>query len=150
LTGEPSGGFSLVEMLVVIAVVSVLAVGATLPLARSSATTGSESAALVETVRRVRDLSILSDATHAISIDGDGWRTERIIPGAGQRTVPGFAHELRSGLTALGRDAAETEAVRMVILPDGTSTPVRLQFHGNGGPVICDGTGGGDLTCRPG
>jgi prepilin-type N-terminal cleavage/methylation domain-containing protein len=149
LSKDAAAGFSLVEMLVVVAVVSVLAVGATLPLARTAPSTGSEAAKLVEAVERLRTLSILSDATHAISFDSDGWASQRIAPGQALTSVPGLEHRTQSRLTVpAGPDG--TNSARMLILPDGSSTPVQLRLDGDGGPVVCRSSGAGDLSCRPG
>lgn len=146
---DAAAGFSLVEMLVVVAVVSVLAVGATLPLSRSAPSTGSEAVQLVEAVDRLRTISILSDATHAISIDGDGWAVQRILPGEVSNAVPRLEHRTRSRVTvAAGPDGANS--ARMLILPDGTSTLIRLRLDGEGGPVVCASSETGGLSCRPG
>jgi prepilin-type N-terminal cleavage/methylation domain-containing protein len=149
LTGRSQGGFGLIELLVVVAVVSVLSVGASLPFSRSSPSAASEANELAKAVSRLRSLSILSDATHAISIDEHGWRAERIIPGAEPRAVPHLERSVRSRLTVLGGVATNGPG-RVVILPDGTSTRIRLRIDGDGGPVLCAGAGDGNLACAPG
>ena len=148
MTGRTQGGFSLVELLVVIAVVSVLAVGASLPFSRSSPTAASEANELVKMVSRLRNLSILSDTVHAVSIGEHDWRAERITVGSGSEASPRFERNVRSRLTVLGSEAANG-FWRVVILPDGTSTPLRLRVDGDDGAVLCVDGGDGNLVCVP-
>ena len=68
-TQSASDGFSLIELMVTVAIVSVLAIGATLVLPRASASERA-SAELVALAREVRLKAMLSGEVHRISPDG--------------------------------------------------------------------------------
>ena len=133
-------GFSLVEMLVVVAVVSVLAVGASLPLARAGGSAQADAARLVAAAARLRDLALVSGKAHALAVRPEGWTEER-RGSAGWEPI-GPPQRFRSARLA-GADGE-----RLVLLPDGQSGAVRLRLEGRGavdcraGPAPLSCTGG--------
>ena len=137
-------GFSLVEMLVVVAILSVLAVGATLPLSRSGPGVAGDAAALTQAAGQLRVLAMVSDRPRALSLQESGWQAERRADGAwSPEGPPGpFAR-------ARARLPADAEA-RVVFLPDGRASGPAFVLEGPAGDGASADCAVVDwrLTCR--
>jgi type II secretion system protein H len=97
-----TAGFSLIEMMVVVAILSVLAVGATLTAGRGGTAADRAASALVADATQTRHLAMQSGLDHALIFQADGWQIAR-------RTGTGWA-ALRDvtprGLRVTGPQAA--------------------------------------------
>ncbi|WP_375257066.1 type II secretion system protein [Citreimonas sp.] len=139
-------GFTLVETLVVAAILSVLAVGATLVVNRAGA--GSDAA---------RFARVFADTRHRAVV---GQQALALVPG------PGGLGLLRQGAEGWSADSAEqpwrgrvvlaggtslgagTQAV--VLLPTGQTSAFSLRFTGSGDAIECRTDGWADLACGAG
>lgn len=72
-----AAGFSLIELLVVVAITSVLAISTTLVFARKEDPSRQAADALLADMTAVRRQAMASAIDHAIFLDRDGWRIER-------------------------------------------------------------------------
>ncbi|MCC5963602.1 MAG: GspH/FimT family pseudopilin [Rhodobacteraceae bacterium] len=153
----PPRGFSLIELMVVITIVSVVTVGAALsfgsgaaltPQARSAdaerAARAFESAMRVAQDRalfgaRVTGLRPQADGWQIVMRDADGtWQTRQ-----GTRwSALGFDWQVNGASIAPG--SAEAPVIR--VLPDGRVTPFRLRMQGRAGGWQCAPEGAG-VTC---
>ena len=126
-----SDGFSLVEMLVVVAILSVLAVSATLPFSRSRSGVGADAAALVQAADRLRVLAMVSDRPRALAIGAEGWQAET-------RRDGGWSAEGAPRAFAAARAALPAEGpARLVFLPDGRASGAAFRLDVAEGSVGC-------------
>lgn len=138
-----SGGFSLVEMLVVVAILSVLSVGASLPLSRAGGSVTQDGAALAADVARLRQLAILSDRSHALILSQSGWTKQR-------RSADGWSGVGEPGMFSTARAAVDPDApVRLILLPDGRMTPTDILLSDGNTVLECRSDGAEVLTCGP-
>lgn len=142
-------GMTLVELLVVVTVVSVLAVGAVMTAGRSSrATVAQDMTHFVSTWQLVSDIAVQSRIPHGLRVtdkglqimqlDATGWRTRGAMRNWNGRAT--FAGARRSG-------AATRTVPEVVFLPTGQSTPHSVSFSGAGPTLICQGDGWAVPTC---
>ena len=133
LRNDPSdAGFSLLELMVVVAILSVLSVGVTLGLSRGANPAARAADALQAAAAEARSLAMLTGAAHAIEVTPDGWRVAR-------EGAEGWVALSRGGWSGVATESAE-RTVRFVIDGDGAAT---------GGPVTLSASNG-RRTCRVG
>ncbi len=156
-----AAGFSLIELVIVITIVSVLALTVTLGFATQGRLTGTReasparaAAALEAGVTRARDLAILARAPAGLRPDGDGWEILRheedgwrrigggALPDRSEWRIDGQL--IRGALTTPETD--EEPPVRF--LPDGRSTPFELRLGPRGAAHRCATSGPEPLECR--
>jgi prepilin-type N-terminal cleavage/methylation domain-containing protein len=136
-------GFSLVEMLVVVAIVSVLSVGASLPLSRVDGSATQDGAALVAEVARLRRLAALSDRPHALVVSQSGWTEQR-------RSADGWSGIGEPGMFRTVRAAVDPDVpARLILLPDGRMTPADIRLSAGKTVLGCRTDGAAPLTCGP-
>lgn len=134
MTARPatsSAGFSLIEVMVVVAITSVLALGATLILPGRD---GAEKmrAAFLSDAEDMRMRAMLSGDDHAIAADATGWTRER---------------RAADGWTTLDRRSARIgQGGRLVFHADGRVTGAAI---GIGAATLCAAGDNGGVTCRP-
>ena len=151
-------GFSLIEVLVVVAVLSVLSVSVTLSIGRGG---GSQEPSAVQ---RFQDMiaskqqsSILERRSHAIAISQSGVQSlSRDVESGAWRLggTPGRADMvwvMQRGFdsSVLIPYAPEAESpARLLFLPDGRHTPFRLTILNETRNVECSSDGWGSVACR--
>jgi prepilin-type N-terminal cleavage/methylation domain-containing protein len=136
-------GFSLIEMMVVVAVVSVLAVSAGLALSTPRGSPAAEARALERAAAEAAVRAVLADTPSALRLSPDGWVAETApTPGAWSE-VPGSRHSLAAGRIALPDPAAPT---RLVALPDGRLSELRVTIVSGDAAEVC-AVAGGRLSC---
>jgi prepilin-type N-terminal cleavage/methylation domain-containing protein len=126
-TQSASDGFSLIELMVTVAIVSVLAIGATLALPRSSASERA-SAELVALTREVRLKAMLSGEVHRITPDG-------------------AALSIATSGETVRVNGLRVEGDALILTPDGwvEGGPLRLE-----GGAVCAVDNTGRVSCRNG
>ncbi len=148
-----TAGFSLIETLVVAAVLSVLAVGATLAVGLRGPGAEADAARFTRAFDDTRHravvgqvmlgLSLGPDALRPATHGSDGWAI-----GDAARTWQGT---VRHAGTRTAPDAfAASGAPEIVILPTGQTSGFDIVFSGDGATTRCRTDGWGDLTCGPG
>lgn len=156
-----AAGFSLIELVIVVTIVSVLALTVTLGFATQGRLTGTReatparaAAALEAAVTRARDLAILARAPAGLRPDDDGWEILRreedgwrrigggALPDASEWHVDGR----RIGGPLTTHETGDAPPVRF--LPDGRSTPFELRLGPRGAAHRCATSGPEPLECR--
>ena len=137
-----SDGFSFVEMLVVVAILSILAIGATLPFSRGSASVAGDAGALEQAADGLRSLAMISDRPRALALSPGGWQAER-------RSGGGWAAEgAPMAFAAATASLAGDEPSRIVFLPDGRAFGPDVLLDAPGTAMRCT-VAEGRLRCAP-
>lgn len=147
-------GFTLAEVLIVLAllalVAGVLIVGAANLMPGNP---DDPEAALLAALQRARREAVERDAPVEVRIDaeqgvlswGDAPETTVALPPSGQVRVRLLA-PVSLGAVLIGGEAEEHPLERLVILPDGTCAPARLEVRRNGARRLHDID---PMTCAP-
>ncbi|OWU81685.1 hypothetical protein ATO6_23680 [Oceanicola sp. 22II-s10i] len=151
-TAPPSAGeagFSLIELVVVTAVISVLAVGAGLSVARRDASAVAADLARFETAfADARDLAIREHGRRGLRITPQGLTPARF----GSDGWSGAAREQRwNGRVAIVAHGPlpPPGAPEVVVLSNGRATAFQITFSASGEPArTCRSDGWTGLTCR--
>lgn len=137
IPGEQSDGFSLIELLVVVALTSILAIGATLALPRSRAVIDQSVADFEGDVQDLSWRAMLSGTDHALAPAGTGWHLM-------MRKTDGSWTELADraypGLSVAGS--------RVVLHSDGRVGAGALELRDDEDVTQCTAQGGGRAQCR--
>lgn len=150
------GGFTLIELVIVVAVVGILAVTVALSTGRSGLARGAggeerAAQALTAAVAATRDTALLSRQTLGLRPLPDGWEVvarsgEGWAPSGPAGRVPGAAWEV-AGVPLLPGQASD-EAPPVLFLPDGRATPFVLRLAPGGVGTVCATDGWEALRCR--
>ena len=146
-------GFSLIELLVAVAVVSVLAVGVTVPFSRVASGTAFEASRLSSSVSEVRLMAMSSGRPHALRFGSGEWSIEHLKVGGGWTRLSGT--ELGADIRISFRQAddestAGYEGPRIVLLPDGRISRARLTISDGTTSVSCVVGNRVHFSCKPG
>ncbi|MCB1396379.1 MAG: prepilin-type N-terminal cleavage/methylation domain-containing protein [Rhodobacter sp.] len=156
-----SAGFTLVELLVVVTIISILALGAGLSagglFGRTANTVQAQGQALAGAVTGARDAALLGRSMRGLWPRQDGWQIVR-RDGEGGWTPEGRAASLRGisvSWTIAGRPflpalVAPAADVTPPILfgADGGGIRFSVALNGGTGRVTCDTDGWGALACE--
>ncbi len=154
LNARPDCGFSLLEMVVVVAIIATLSVGASLSIGQRGGT--ADAPRLTATYDALRDAAILGQEARGL----------RLVPGGWQALLPGEGGDLGwrvSGGTQAFRSEARFEGARgpilaaapdggpprpdIVFLPDGEVTPFEVVFVTDDAVTACRSQGLAGLEC---
>ncbi len=141
----PDDGFSLIELVVVIAVMAVLSVGAVLA---TGARPGPGDAQRFQLAfEQARDLAVLSGRTRGLAVTPAG--LQRALPDQGGWQTVGQVQRWRSRPTLTVPDRLDTRsrAPQLIFLPDGRSSAFALVFRGG---ARCESDGWTGLICTSG
>ncbi|MFW2541365.1 prepilin-type N-terminal cleavage/methylation domain-containing protein [Primorskyibacter sp. 2E107] len=137
-------GFTLIELLVSVAILSILAVGASLALSRGSAARETDMALFQARYETARQLAILGQQSRGLEIGPDGLRgTVRDFSGWQK---PGQLQRWRGRVTLSARPSAGpgVPAPDIVFLASGQTNAFRVAFGASG---TCASDGWSGLTC---
>ncbi len=146
-------GFSLIEMVIVVAVIAVMSITAVLSVGRSGATSQSDAARFSAAYARLREAAILSHQARAMFLGPGQWQVLKPSDDGPAQWLPvGAAQQFRGevrfqGKTiALGQGGA-TPTPDLIFLPDGQVTPFEVSFIAAKSVTRCSGSGWEGMTC---
>lgn len=143
-------GFSLIELVVVMAVIAILSLSVSLSLSRGVSVGGMprDAVRMQGQFAALRDASIHGRRPAALSVVPAGWQVMRMQDGVWQGTGPrvrwsGAAVFQR----ALSAPVTPSGVPEVVFLPDGRSTVFSIRFTDGGVVAVCNSDGWGPLEC---
>jgi len=154
LSKQPDRGFSLLEMVVVVAVIATLTVGASLSIGARNGT--ADAPRLAEAYEALRDAALLGQEARGLRLLPGGWQV--LLPGEGPEPgwrVSGAVQKLRAEARFEGADGPilptppDTRAPQpdIVFLPDGEVTPFEVVFVTDETVTTCRSRGLAGLDC---
>lgn len=146
VSGAATDGFTLIEMLVAISVLSVLSVGAVLALRGDAAQQGGQRAAerFRSGFEATRRLAVAGQERRGIALDPRGWRPVRETAAGWIAEGPLLAWQRRPSWRVEG-PAPVRGAPEILLLPNGAGSVFSLTYPG--GPQ-CSSDGWTGLVCR--
>lgn len=150
-------GFSLLELVVVVAVMAILSITAVFSVGRTHEPVLNDAARFQAAYDRQRDAAIFSRSTRAMALSLEGWQgLERADTEDGETgwrpagVVQRFKGEarFRGKNGAFDEEAWEGEPVPdLVFLPDGQVTPFEVSFISTELVTRCTGSGWTGMSC---
>lgn len=141
-------GFSLVELLVVMAILSVLTAGAALLATRRVEPEAGDLAVFRDTHDRLREIAVHGGRAQGLFLDARGWRTAEQRDGFWQQE--GLRLRWRQPVRIITRTPAGGAVPQILFLPDGRTSAFELLF-GNGRDVQrCRSDGWSGISCSAG
>lgn len=139
-------GFTLIELMIVVAVLSLLTLTVTLGVNRPRTAQADDWTAFRDLHDRMREQAVTGDAVLGLSLSPDGFaRLHRDAAGWVEDTPPSAWR----GAVDIRRPVDPRPVV--VFLPNGRSTPVRLAFAAagplDGSGMVCESNGWEPLEC---
>ncbi len=133
------GGFSLIELLVVVAITSILAVGVSIPLSRSAPGLAHLAADLQRDVGQMRRLAMISGVDHALLVKADGWQLAR-------RRASGW-RILETRAAGGARLASDSGDAPILFGAGGAAGTARIALSRGRQDMLCRARRSGGLTC---
>jgi type II secretion system protein H len=134
-----SAGFSLIEMLVVVAILSILAIGTSLLVVRTNGALDRATNTLLADAGQVRHLAMISGLDHALIFTDSGWHIAR-KSGAGWATI--------SSKVPRGLRVSVTGPDKVLIFDaDGWVTPLNIRLEAADAARDCRAGTGQLLVC---
>ncbi len=140
--GRATAGFTLIELMIVVTILSLLAVSVALGVNRPGAADAQDWARFSALHERLRAQAILSGEPVALSLAEGG--TQRLMRAGGAWQAAGTAQAWRGRVDVLLPYEPDRP---LVFTPGGQTTPVRLRFETAAGVRICETRGWEPLTC---
>lgn len=148
-TGADSG-VSLIELLVVVAVLSVLAVGLSLPLRDDGNRVASDAVRFQSFFDRTRTLAIHSQTKRGLRLTPRDMALMHSTSNGWQVSNQSIRFQVRADFrdqTPPGSEVAYG-APEITFLPNGQTTAFQLRFFGSGsGTAVCESDGWKGMTC---
>jgi prepilin-type N-terminal cleavage/methylation domain-containing protein len=141
LSPDPDGGFTLIELMIAVAVLAVLASLTSLALTRPQGAMASDHGRFLAIHETLSQQAVLSGRMLGLRIDPDGHQRLRLE--AGQWVETGAPVRWR-GPVAVQRPF--DRRAPLVFAPSGQGTALQLVF----GDVTCTGDGWAGVTCKQG
>ncbi len=138
-----AAGFTLIELMIVVAVLALLTTTVSLSVSRPRAQGGTDWARFEAVHDRLRQEAVLSRQVLGLEVTTDGYR--RLIRRDGDWQAVGEEIGWRGSAALLAPFDGP-----VVFGPSGQSTPVRLRFEGGDGARLCTGNGWVEVTCGAG
>lgn len=135
-------GFTLVELMVVIAILALLTLTATLGVNRPRTAHAQDWSRFQDIHARLREQAVLGRQVLGLALTPDGYRRMRRTGGTWQPEGPDAAWR---GPVRVEAPFDPREVV--AFLPSGQSTPVRLRFETDTGATRCESDGWRAMTC---
>ena len=145
-----TAGFSLIELVVVMAVIAILSLSVSLSLSRGKSVGGMprDAVRMLGQFAALRDGAIHGRRPAALSVTPAGWQVMRrhndVWQGTGPRVRWSGAAVFQRDLSAPLPDGSVPE---VVFLPDGRSTAFSIRFTDGGVVAVCDSDGWSPLRC---
>ncbi|MGX0903240.1 prepilin-type N-terminal cleavage/methylation domain-containing protein [Roseovarius sp. MBR-79] len=147
-----AAGFSLLEMVVVVAVMATLTLAATLSVGRRSGP--SDAAHFAEAYGALMDAALLGQEARGLRVMSGGWQVLRpVAPGQGWQSS-GPVQKFRDAVVfegtdgpILARERPDPPVPDLVFLPDGKLTPVTVRFTTGGVVTLCRAVPLAGLDC---
>ncbi|MDJ0630530.1 MAG: prepilin-type N-terminal cleavage/methylation domain-containing protein [Rhodobacter sp.] len=140
-----TAGFTLIELMIVITVLSVLTVTVSLGVNRPRSSNAQDWSRFETVHAAMREQAVLRREVLGLSIDPDGYQRLRRVGGQWQEMSA--AVHWRDSVTVQQPFDPRT---RVVFLPVGQSTKLRLVFKAGTAVRICESDGWGPARCRAG
>lgn len=139
---DSAAGFTLIELMIAVAVLALLSTTVVLSVARPSSGSSQDWVRFQQTYERLRAEATLSRQKLAMSLDSEGFQKMR-WEGAGWHDV-GSAVSWRDQAVVL-EPVNPFDAIAFA--PSGQTSRFRVQFTGSGGTRTCFGDGWGPISC---
>ncbi len=146
-TGSDTAGFTLIELLVAVAVLAVLAVGASLVASRGSAGS-SDAQRFAADYASLRQLAVEGQQRRGLSLTPRGSRVARWTAQGWEETGREMRWRGRVAFAATG-PVLPADHPEIVFLPDGRTNAFSIRF-GGGAAVTCRSDGWTGLICADG
>ncbi|MFZ7091506.1 prepilin-type N-terminal cleavage/methylation domain-containing protein [Primorskyibacter sp. 2E233] len=140
-------GFTLIELLVSVAIISVLAVGASLAVSRTTDRSESDMALFQTRYETARQLAITGQQSRGLEVTRDGMRGMIRNRNGWQEAGRMQRWRGRVSLSARPSDPSGSAAPEIVFLATGQTNAFRIAFGSSG---RCESDGWAELTCSGG
>ncbi len=146
-------GFSLLEMLVVVAVLAILtvSVGLSMSFGRTEKRAMDQARQIQTHVEQLRNKAIYSGQPQGMVFSRQGWQVARFDPATRNWSKAGREIHWRGGVSFQGGDPdfiyGHAPVPDVIFLPDGHATPFEISFTVNGSYQACRSDGWRGLEC---